>query len=208
MLAVAGCGGRASPSPSPTATGLPAGTYTSAAFQPPVTFTIPAGWLISADSEHYFGLRPAVSDLVGVFLFRGPVAASQDPACPDSPAEGVAMSSSALGAWIGSLPGLAVSPPELVTVGGLRGMAIDVQIAAGWTQSCPYAGGLPAVPLFVGPDTFRWTVAGAEALRLMLLDGPDGVTIAVDVDAFDAALMPDLSAAAGPIVQSMTFKVG
>jgi hypothetical protein len=209
ILALVGCSpAPASPSPSPRPTGLPAGTYSSTAFRPPVSFTVPAGWVVKADTERYFELQPAISDLVGIYLFRSPLAASQDRSCPDSAEPGVGTSSSALSAWITGLEGLQVSGPRPVTVGGLRGAELDVRIATGWSASCPFANGLPAVPLFVGPDGgFRWVVAGTERLRLHLLDAPDGATIVVDVDAFDGALMADLLAAAGPIVRSMVCPV-
>ena len=209
ILSAAGCGTAATPGPTPGPTGLPAGTYATKTFQPQLTFTIPAGWAINADAARYFELRPAISDLVGIYAFRAPQPASQDKACPSTPVSGVATTSTALSTWIRGLPGLDVAAPRLVTVGGLRGVELDVQIAAGWTASCPYANGLPTVALFVGPDPdFRWTVAGTERLRLDILDAPDGTTVVVDVDAFDGALMTDLLAAAQPIVRSMAFKVG
>jgi hypothetical protein len=207
-LAAACAGPPATPTSLPQPTGLPAGSYASSLFQPPITFTIPSGWVITEDTEAYFELRPAISDLVGIFLFRSPLPASQDRTCPTTPASGVGISSRELSTWIQGLRGLRVSGPRLTTVGGLRGTELDAQIADGWTFSCPYAQGLPTVPLFVGSDgNFRWTVAGTERLRLAILDGPDGATIVVDIDAFDGALMPDLLAAAAPIVQSMTFRV-
>jgi hypothetical protein len=208
LLLVAGCStAPATRNPASTPPGLPAGTHTSQAFQPQVTFTVPAGWAIMGDTERYFALQPAISDLVGIFLFRGPLPAVQDPTCPSTAASGVGTTSIALGSWIRALPGLSVSAPRLAAVGGLDGVELDIEIEAGWKASCPYANGLPAVPLFVEPASdFRWTVAGTERLRLALLDGPDGTTVVVDIDAFDGALMPDLLTAAAPIVRSMVFK--
>ena len=51
LLAVAACGASAPPpvATGPTLTARPAGPYTSAAFQPQVTFTLPDGWLIASD---------------------------------------------------------------------------------------------------------------------------------------------------------------
>jgi hypothetical protein len=100
---------------------------------------------------------------------------------------------------------LAVGTPRLVTVGGLRGTEIDLQIATGWTPSCPFANGLPTVPLFVGADQLRWVIAGSEQLRLTLLDVPGGGTVVVDIDAFDGSLMAGLLDQATPIVNSFVF---
>ena len=67
-------------------------------------------------------------------------------------------------------------------VGGLRGVELDVAIAAGWAASCPFAEGIPTVPLIVGPnpdESFRWVVAGSERLRISILDVPGGGTVKV-----------------------------
>lgn len=207
LVVVAGCGAAATPAPSlPPA--LPAGTYTSTAFQPPVTFTVSDGWWKPSDRADYLSLQPVTSDLVGIHLFRDPLPASQDPACPTTAEPGVATTSLALAAWIRGLPGLVVSNPRLVEVGGLRGTEIDVAIRSDWTASCPFANGLPTVPLFVGADgNLRWVVAGSERLRLSLLDVPGGGTVVVDIDAFDGSLWEELLAAATPIVRSFAFAV-
>ncbi len=204
-VALAGCSGAASPLPTgPTA--LAPGSYTSTAFQPPVTYTLPEGWWNPSDTAAFYSLQPAASEASGIYLFRDPLPASQDPACPTSPQPGVGTTSVALATWIRGLPGLAVSGPRIVTVGGLRGVEIDVAIAAGWTTSCPFANGVATVPLFVGADgELRWVVAGSERLRLDLLDVPGGGTVVVDVDAFDGTLWEPLLAAATPIVRSFAF---
>ena len=204
---LAGCAGAATPAPSgPTA--LPAGTYTSRAFQPAVTYTLPGGWWNPSDAAGYFLLQPADSETVGIHFFRDPLPMSQDPACPKTAEPGVGATSVALAAWIRGLPGLTVSAPRIVTVGGLRGTEIDVGIAAGWTASCPFANGIPTVPLFVSADAkVYWVVAGTERLRLDLLDVPGGGTVVVDIDTFDGALWEPLLAAATPIVQSLVFSV-
>jgi hypothetical protein len=211
VLALAGCGGASLPPPTsetptqPPVTPMPAGTYTSVAFQPAVTFTAPDGWVITADQPLYFALQPAGNDLIGIHLFRDPMAASQDPSCPASPEPGVGGTSSELAAWIGQRPGLVVSAPTMATVGGLRGVAIDVALAADWTQACPFAGGTPSVPLINSPAIDHWVVVGNERLRMYLLDVPGGGTVAVDLDAFDGTQIEDLLARSNGIVRSMQF---
>lgn len=210
-LALAACGGATLPPPAasqaPVAavTPMPAGTYTSLAFQPPVTFTVPDGWLITADSPLYLALQPAGNDSIGVHLFRDPSAASQDPACPASPEPGVGGTSSALTAWIRERPGLIVTPPTMATVGGLPGTSLDVALKADWAQSCPFANGTPAVPLFNSPAIDHWVVVGNERLRAYFLDLPGGGTVVVDQDAFDGGQFEDLLAASSGIVRSLKF---
>lgn len=206
MLALAGCGGADSPT-LPARTALPAGEYRSSAFSPPVTYRLPDGWLIAGDAADYFGLQPASSPMVGIYLFRSPLPASQDPACPTTAEPGVGTTARELVDWIEARPGLAVSDPETVTVGGLVGFRIDVAIVAGWTPSCPFANGLPTVPLFVSAasEGFRWVVAGSERLRLDVLDVIGGGTVVIDIDSFEGSLMDAFLPAAIPVVETMRF---
>lgn len=193
------------PAPSrPTA--LAAGTYQSRGFQPQVTFTLPDGWWIAADSASFLTLQPVDADQIGIYLFRDPSAASQDAACPLAPAPGVGKLSTDLSTWIRGLPGFVASNPRLAEVGGLRGVELDLGIVETWTASCPFAGGAPTVPLFVDQAAgLRWVAAGSERLRLSLLDVPGGGTVVVDVDAFDGSLMDGLASRATPIIQSFRF---
>ena len=213
VLLVAACTGStgASAAPGSSTSGgppssLPAGNYTSRAFAPQVGYTVPDGWSVAGDDTTLFQLVPAGSDVVGIHLFRDPRAASQDPACPDTPEPGVGATALELATWIRRRPGLTVSAPKLVTVGGLRGTELDVEIVPGWTASCSFANGTPTVPLFTGSKTeYRWVVAGSERLRLDLLDVPGGGTVVLDVDAFDGSLFDDFVKVATPIVHSLTF---
>ncbi len=204
---VAACGSPASASPAASSIPpLAPGLHASKQFQPAVTFTVPAGWENPADEADYFELRPAGAEAVSLSLFRDPRAASQDATCPTVPEPSVGTLSSDLVTWIRARPGLVVSTPKLVTVGSLRGTELDLAIAPGWKSSCPFANGLPTVPLFVsGASTYRWVIAGTERLRLDLLDLPGGGLVVVDVDAFDGTLIGDFVTAALPIVRSFAF---
>jgi hypothetical protein len=194
------------PPASATASALQAGSHASRNFGPQVSYTVPAGWSVPVDNSTFFQLIPGGSEVVGIHLFRDPMAASQDPACPDTPEPGVGTTALELAAWIRGLPGLTVSQPKIVTVGGLRGTEIEMQIVAGWTASCSFANGSPTVPLFIGSkQEYRWVIAGSERLRLDLLDVPGGGTVVVDIDAFDGSLYDDLLTAATPIVNSFSF---
>jgi hypothetical protein len=205
---LAGCGGGASPTPtSNPRAAVAAGTHTSSAFRPPITYTLPDGWLIADDSADYFALEPVASDAIGIRVFRSPRAASQDPACPLTAAPGVGTAARDLVDWIMARPGLVAGDPVPVTMGGLAGLSVDLAIVAGWKPSCPFANSVPTVALFVGTtDTsFRWVVAGSERLRLTVLDVPGSGTVVVDIDAFDGSLMDGLLPAAAPILGTLKF---
>lgn len=206
-LLVAACGGAPSPSPSGPAAAAP-GTYTTAAFTPTVTYTLPAGWSIGEDTPTFAALRPAGSTVTGIHFFRDPVAASQMTTCPDAAEPGVGASAKELADWIAARPGLVASPPEAIELGGLAGYLVDIGIRDGWSASCPFADGLPTVPLFVRPgEGFRWVVAGSERLRLYVLEVPGDGVVVVDIDAFDGRLIDDLLESAVPIVSSLRFAV-
>lgn len=205
---LAGCG----PGAAPTATStpraaIPAGTYTSSAFRPPITYTLPDGWLIADNAADYVALEPVTSDAIGIRVFRSPRAASQDPACPVTAAPRVGTTAKGLVDWIQARPGLVAGDAVPVTLGGLAGLRVDLAIVAGWTPSCPFANGIPTVAPFVGATdaSFRWVIAGSERLRLTVLDVPGAGTVVVDIDAFDGSLMDGLLPAAAPIVGSLKF---
>jgi hypothetical protein len=213
LLVVAACGGASLPPPQasqapvtqPSLEALSAGTYTSVSFQPPVTFTVPEGWVLPTDTAPYFTLRPLDNDLIGMHLFRDPKAASQDATCPAAPEPGVGGSAAELAAWIQGRPGLVVSTPTMATVGGLTGLSMDVGLKADWKQSCPFANGLPSVPLFNSSGIDHWVVVGNERLRLFLLDLPGGGTVAVDLDAFDGDQIEDLLSRSSGVLRSLQF---
>ena len=174
-------------------------------FQPPVSVTLPTGWWIAIDSADYFAVQPVTTDQAGIHIISDPLPASQAASCPEAPEPSIGTLDVDVATWIKSRPGFATNPQRPVTIGGHRGLELDVSIAATWKESCPFANGLPSVPLFVGASgTYRWVVAGTERLRLDLLD-VDGRTVVIDVDAFDGSLMDALVAQAQPIIQSLTF---
>lgn len=205
-IVVAGCasGGSASPTPVQRQP-LPAGEYRSRVFTPPVAFTLPRGWFIGDDGGDYLALQPVTSDALGIYLFRSPGAASQQQDCPTTALPEVGPLAKDLVDWIEKLPGLRTGPRASVAVGGLVGFELEVSIADGWTTSCPFADGLPTVPLLVGTNGLRWVVAGSERLRLTVLDIPAGGRVVVDIDAFDGSLFDGFLPIAAPIVAGMRF---
>ncbi|HEU0242563.1 MAG TPA: hypothetical protein VFQ75_01580 [Candidatus Limnocylindrales bacterium] len=188
----------------PTPQALSAGTHSTANFRPTLTFTVPAGWELVADTPNWVQLRPAGVENLGIYLFRDARAASQDPACPTTPADGVGMTSSELTAFFRGLPGLVAGSPALVSVGGLNGASIDLGLTQGWTLSCPFAGGVPTVPLLMNAGIDRWVLAGGERLRFYFLDLPAG-NVVVDVDDFEGSQIDTLIASSTPIIKSFVF---
>lgn len=210
VAVVSACSGGAAPSASPVATGptgspLPAGTHTSKGFTPAITFTVPAGWENRDDLATYLSLNPFGNDAVGIHFFKDPPPMSQATGCPSATEVAVGTSSADLVKWIRARPGLTVTQPAIATIDGLPATAIDIRIIGGWTDSCPFANGIPTVPLFYRPgsDGYRWVIAGSERLRLYFVDVPGAGLVVVDVDAFDGGQFDALAELAKPIVASV-----
>lgn len=196
----------AAPGTTPAPSALPAGTHTTGVFQPATTYTVGTGWSVATDTASYFNLIPVIDPNNSLHLFHNPQAMSQAPTCPTAAEPGVGTSSLELVTWIRSLKGLSVTQPALATLDGLPATSIDVSIAPGWTQSCPFANGLPAVPLFYGKDqNLRWVIATPERMRLYFVDVPNQGTVVVDLDSFDGTGFEALLASASPIVKSLAF---
>ena len=174
LLVVAACGGASLPPAQSAQAGArhhrrsrrcrPARTP-RLAFQPPVTFTVPEGWALPSDTELYPYLRP-----VGTTPSASTCSATRRPRrrTPRARPRRSRASAGAPPSWRpGSRerPGLVVSAPTMATVGGLSGIQLDVGLKADWTQSCPFANGIPSVPLFNSPAIDHWVVVGNERLR-------------------------------------------
>lgn len=134
---------------------LAAGTYRSATFRPPITYTVPAGWTNGIDLPRNFLLARVtdpVEDFYGgnaINAMPNVVAAAQN--CEEDGEPGVGRTAADLSRWIDGLPGVQASPSRPVTVGGWSGFVLDVQLAAGWTKTCPIAEE-PMVPLLQTGD--------------------------------------------------------
>jgi hypothetical protein len=142
----------------------------------PGLFTlIPPGFSLGGPD----GNEPA-GDYIGIYT--SVVAANAD--CTESEQPGVGHTAAALAAEFAQRPGLTTTTPTPVSVGGLQGLVLDIRMADGWTQTCFYSGGNPAVPLIRG-------VGASSRLdnpicdpgcttRVYLLDG-SGTTLAIEL---------------------------
>jgi hypothetical protein len=192
-----------------------AARYTSAAFQPTTTVTVPGNWTVTMDQADALTISPLVTDagsspvptdVAGIYLFRDVAAAMQDPACTTRPEAGVDSDARSLAGWVAARPGLTATEPEPVTVGGLSGYEVEASLAPSWTTSCPFANGAPAVSLLANESgTIRWVVFGTEKLRLQFLDLPGGGTITVNTSATDGSIYPGLVNEVAPVIASLSF---
>jgi hypothetical protein len=143
----------------------------------------------------------------GIYLMHDPTIASQD--CEESSEPGVGRSVSDLVAWLETAPGLVVSDPTPVTVGGLEGMRLDIEIDPGWKRTCFFSEPLPAVPLIFNGAAplggYHWAILPDVSLRWFILDSEDGIIIVNVEDDPGRLSHDDLIDTATPIVESFAF---
>jgi hypothetical protein len=107
---------------------------------------------------------------------------------------------------------LMASTPTPVTVGGLQGVRLDLELAPraeSRPEGCPVQ---TCVSVFRGKDpaplpswTWDWAIASGEQARVYLLTSSDGV-LAIIVDSLDGTTMPSLSHDADDILASVHFE--
>jgi hypothetical protein len=161
---------------------LSAGTYSTTSFTPSITYTVPDdGWsngedragifVLLAPGESFSGVEADTSDWIGVFRNIGPTAAG----CDEEVEPGV-VSAQAMTDWFRRQPGLVVTKPQPISVGGLSGLMIDLSLAPNWTGMCPFIPDIPLVSLLLGTGPSEGLGIVVEAswkTRLYLLDFDD-----------------------------------
>ena len=143
----------------------------------------------------------------GIYFLHDPTIASQD--CEEASEPGVGRSVGDLVGWLESAPGLTVTEPTPVSVGGLVGTQLDITIDPAWTRTCFFSEGLPAVPLLFNGAApiggYSWAIVPDQSLRWFILDSEDGVLI-VNLEDDPGGLPHDeLIQTGGQIVESLAF---
>jgi hypothetical protein len=166
---------------------LAAGTYSTFAFDTPFAYTVPAGWanysdipgelFLLAPGNELSGVDAGTSDYIGVYAS----VAADTLDCMQQPAPGVGLSAKAIAHALATRPGLATTAPRSVTVGGLKGLVLDINMKKGWTKAACPGGANVAVLAGVSPSDFDHPVGGATTMRLYLFDTANGV-LAIEVD--------------------------
>ena len=174
-----------------------------------LSYAVPEGWSDTVDGPDGFTLVESGAPQVGAInLFSTAIADSQAAGCPGTIEPGVGRTAAALSTWLQTLPGVAATTPTAAIVGGLQGYTLDVTIKPSWTQTCPYSSGKPYVAMFTNGDSinnFDWGLAAGGAMRLFLLDLPDGRTTLIDVEAPDQATWNAFIADSTPVIDTFQF---
>jgi len=189
---------------------LLAGAYRSAFFEPAIDFEITSpGWTWFYSGSFGMLADRSHEDLYsadGVYFLRDPAIASQD--CEETEEPGVGTSVDDLVAWLDASPGLSASEPVPVTVGGLEGMRLDIELDPEWKRTCFYSDGLPVVPLiFNGAKIggYSWAMLPDQSMRWYVLDSGDGVMIVDIEDGPGGVSRDELIRTGSGIVESLVF---
>jgi hypothetical protein len=183
---------------------LSAGTYTSKALKPAVTYTLTTDWVNLRDWPEFFQLYPdtvanralAASGEYApyILIVPGPTMVSPSAACQEEittrPPDEVEVDAAGFADYLASREHLLAAERVAVTLSGLTGQQIDVGLETGWT------GCLPGTP-------FGRPTRQTDGLRYIVLDTPDGDSLMISLWAptdFDSFL-----AEAMPIVESFEF---
>ena len=200
---------------------MDAGTYTTASFTVPITYTVPAGWdnqedeigslLLLPPGETLAGVDAGTSNYLGVYWDVYPLLADCATADPS-----VGRSSKDLASWLAAVAWRQGDRAYADHVGSLPGYSIDVTIDPAWTRSECQAG--PSVGLISGDGNisgFQHGIGPGLAYRYYFLDAPGhagqcltGTTCPL---AIEVAYTPrtqtfaDYDAQVQPIIDSLGF---
>jgi hypothetical protein len=188
---------------------LKAGTYTTESFIIPITYRVPAGWTNMEDTPGNFLLLPPGGDLPGVnagtsdYIGVYASVAASAPACGHIQRD-VPRTAERISAYIAHSPGIDSTDPKPVSLGGLKGIVLDLTLEKTWKFKCP--GDADAGVTFITgspPSDLEHAVIPGLAVRLYLLNRPGGDTLAVEID--DLTSRKHLSTYE-PVVQTLKFK--
>lgn len=192
---------------------LDAGTYSTMAFKPKLSYTVPEGWANGEDLPGNVLLGrindPQVGDWGGSYI--GVYQNVRAPAlCAEEAQPGVGTSAAELAVWYSMVPGLEIVGDAPVSVGGLSGIALDFRVSQGWRSPCPLDGVIHAIPVIIGGGVsqLHHVIGAPLEMRLFLLDWEEGnVVIEVTAVLEQHSLMDYLGeAGAGAVVDSFEFR--
>ena len=188
---------------------LPPGTYTSEAFTPPLTYTVPAGWVMFDDEPGQFELALEHHDPY-IYVWRDLRALAPD--CAEEPQPDVGFSAADISGWLAARDGLDTSEPQPVSIGGLSGYVMDVRMSPDWTESCPFSDGQATVPTLIGTAPLSshvfWGTLIDSSQRYYFLDlGEDGTegNIVIAVEVCCGAEWDEVMETASPVIESFVF---
>lgn len=192
---------------------LEPGTYTTVAFQPALTYTVPEGWTNLEDLAGNFLLQ-RITDFRNQDISTGPfVGVYQNVAVPDGCNESrdpkIGQSVDNLIAWFQANDQLTITDPQPVTIGTLTGVYIDVAkapdaLGCSWELEAKYG---KFVPLIIGggiSELYHVSITPEWQERLYILSfGNDG-NVVIEVGP-EGSSLPDYLAVVEPVLATFIF---
>jgi hypothetical protein len=191
---------------------LEPGTYETSEFWAPFSYTVPEGWANYEDEPGNFLLVPpggtldgvdaGTSDYIGVYM--GVNVASAD--CVEEPAAGVGHSPEAMTAALAGRPGLIVTEPMPVEVGGLSGRMIDIARDPASDAGCHVPDldePLLALIIGAGPASLHHAQMSGFTTRLYVLDLVPSSNVVIEIS--DVADSPGETADYEDLVSDLVF---
>ena len=204
--------------PEPSGTLLPAGDDNSQ-LDGGLRVTVPAGWINTEDGFFGYDLTgPAGRDAGAISFEPGPFQASDSLDC-DGIGSGLP-SADGIVEQLTADERLVTSEPRSVSIAGLDGLMLDIELDPGWTQPCPdlclrqplsgCSTDMPAAPLLIRPSGPHFTMLGIfgdQHVRLFIHDraGTERscCSLAIAIYAPDRAAFEAFLVEAMPIVESV-----
>ena len=182
---------------------LPAGSQTTRRFVAGSTFTVPAGWVNDSDNAQIYTLFPDTpANQAQYGLSKG---TAQDIVLTETVENNMFAICDATGLFQGATAAevidalvandkLSTTSPVDVTISGLSGRQIDVQLNPDWSGSCP-----------LGPEDPPTRDFKDARNRVIILDTPDGGSIGIAIGSMYSSEFEALLAESMPIVESFQF---
>ncbi len=189
---------------------LAAGDYQTTTFNPQLSYTVPDGWTNMEDLPGNFWLYLQVDEAAqstprgGSFLgiYSNVHAAAID--CREAWQNGIGTAPAELVSWYQSVPGLTVSDPVEVSVGGLDGLQIDLGLQEGVCVIDDVRG----TPLIMGDGVseFHHGIGEGMDVRLVFLEWEDDGNITLEItNVHEQHTAAEFRAQLQPIVDSLVF---
>jgi hypothetical protein len=201
-------------------TTLGPGRHVAGTFWPDLRLTTEDTWLSEPGSDMFFSVVPANDANVRavrsagfpvtfVDVFRNISVAAAD--CTDAAEPGVGPTATDIVGALAVRPGLIVTEPIAVTIGGLRGEMVDLELDPDSGGRCPAVEN-PYVPLIYAPDFLTWGVEPGEKWRIVVIDvaplPPDMfATVMIVIWSSDEAAWDDHLAVSMPLLETFEFTV-
>ena len=173
-----------------------------------VTYTVPGGWLNRSDFPGEFVLAPeGAPGSTQVAIVSDVVVSSRADNCSEDQDPDAGTTAEEIVAAL-SRPGVTVSTPVAVTIGGLSGLRVDLALDEGWTTPCPWSEDRPYAMLFVDRPVesgFAWGLDADIQMRTFFLNIDEDRAILIDIETASAAEQADVVDEATAVVESFVF---